>query len=302
MHKTLCTALLLLTLASSAVLISSQMRYKTGRPQLEKISLEDQKALSLFFEGMIRLDVCGYTIFGDKPVSVTGYWVSSEATTDMYSREILLKTGQILWEKHKHLFPTPNFAITFVSNQDWHGVQVINKKAFRQIVSQYLDEFRQILGHEITADLILEKVTNNNTDISEVLNNDDCLLGIVLGYGYKNAHAYKQKNAISGDLKKHFGLADDKYVYDGMFPNNSENLPENITKLLDEYNALDKKFTYSSDNSNMLELFPSVGFRADLSDPDTITLLKKYDETKQKIKNAFLSDNFLKEVLCAMSE
>lgn len=302
MRKILCTTLLLLILAPSAALMSSQMRYAIGHPQLEKIPVEDQKALSLFFEGMIRLDVCGYTIFGDKPVSVTGYWTTSEATTDMYSKEILFKTGQILWEKHKHLFPTPNFAITFVSNQDWRGVQVINKKAFKKIVSQYLDEFRQILGHEITADSLLEKVTNSNNDISEVLNNDECLLGIVLGYGYKNACAYKQKNAIAGALKKHFGLADDKYVYGGMFPNNSENLPENIAKLLDEYNALDKKFTYSSDNPNMLELFPEVGFRADLDDPDTITLLKRYDQTKQKIKNAFLSDNFLKEVLCVLSE
>lgn len=302
MRKILCATLFLLTLASSAVLMSIQMRYTTAQPQLEKISVADQKALSLFFEAIIRLDVCGYTIFGDKPVSVTGYWTSSDATTDMYSKELLFKTGQIVWEKHKHLFPTPNFAITFVTIQDWRGVQVINKKAFKQIVSQYLDEFRRIIGQEITADLLLEKVTNSNVDISEVLQNDDCLLGIVLGYGYKNACAYKQKNEIAASLKKHFGIADEKFVYDGIFPNNSEDLPEDITKLLDEYNALDKKFTYSSDIPNMLELFPDVGFRADLEDPDTIALLKRYDQAKQKIKNAFLSDNFLKEVLCAMSE
>lgn len=302
MRKILCAVLFTLGLVSSALLGSDQIGQTSVRPKLEKMSLDDREALSLFFEGMIRLDVCGYTIFGDKPVSVTGYWTSPDSATDVFSKEVLFKKGQILWEKHKHLFPMPNFAITFVTCQDWCGLQIINKKAFKQVVSQYIEEFKKVLGPGITAEKLLERVSCSNCDISEVLKSDECLLGIVLGYGYKNARAYKQKNEIAASLKKHFGLTDNQYVCDGMFPENSENVPENIAKLLDEYKALDQKLKYSCGDSNMLELFPDVGFRADLNDPETIALLKSYAQTKPKIKNAFLSDNFLEAVLCAMSE
>ena len=73
-------------------------------------------------------------------------------------------------------------------------------------------------------------------------------------------------------------------------------------ELLAEYKNLKAILKESSGDLEILDLFPDVGFLADLNDEETKRLLQYYSKIKFEISNAFLSNDFLEAVVCKMAQ
>lgn len=260
--------------------------------QLETIPEKDRESLSLFFEALIRLDTFGYTIFGDKPMSATGCWIKSSPF--IFNKEAVFRKGQELWEKHSPKLHIKDFVFKFENTDDWYGIFLINKKAFIKVVDCHLDEFRKVLGKNVTPESLFLRIVSSKNSIGEVLKEDECLFGILFGYGYKNGYMYRRRQEVIKNLKACF-------IPPPVLPQQAASSNYDAQALLSEYINLKTRLKESSGNSKILDLFPEVGFLADLDDEETKKLLQHYNEIKFKIFNAFLSNNFLEAVLCKMT-
>ncbi len=237
-----------------------------------EISKSEREEMSLFFETLIRLDGFGYTIFGQKPVSSAGCWVNQPVPDAFFDKEAVYRRGQKLWEKYT---PSKNFVLKFEEKGGWYGIIIINKPAFIHVVTEQQDEFRRILGPDITPENLLSQLIDPANSFEQIVKHDDGLLGILFGYGHKNAQMFKRKKQLLSS--------------------------EGKEKIEAEYNFLNERLKPTAQES-ILDLFPDVGFLADLESEETQKILKEYDKSKCEIMKAILSDNLLGVILCKLAD
>ncbi len=72
-------------------------------------------------------------------------------------------------------------------------------------------------------------------------------------------------------------------------------------KIEAEYNILNEKLKPTAHGS-ILDLFPDVGFLADLESEETQKILKEYNQSKCEIMRAISSDNLLASILCKVAD
>ena len=107
-----------------------------------------------------------------------------------------MKKGGELIEKYKDLFCSKKIKIkkckNFVDNK-LICFLFINVESFNGIVEDHLSDFKTILGDEITTELLLEQVLEDENVFENVLKNHQGLIGTLLGYGRNNAWLFHQR-------------------------------------------------------------------------------------------------------------
>src|SRR5438445_7931913 len=98
-NKLLVGSFLLIITISAAIYYST--RKTSSNDILKKIPLQEQKQLSDFFETLILRTPFGYTIFGDKPVSVANFnpIPNSFGLTLINNSDLILRNGVLVWQK-----------------------------------------------------------------------------------------------------------------------------------------------------------------------------------------------------------
>ena len=130
---------------------------------IDKIPLEDRLELELFFDYLMHNSMIGYTLCGDKPVSIESFPKLSK-TPPRFAVNIFIKhpgyfilwKGWQTWERYSHLFPSDNFVLRF--NQSTNTLVIVNKKCTRKIVEENIDLFRNHSDAPITSEMILEEI------------------------------------------------------------------------------------------------------------------------------------------------
>ncbi len=113
-----------------------------------------------------------FTLFGYKPISL-GY--CARETHPIYfvesSYEHALQKNFEVWKKHAYLFPSNKFAIIENSYNGSNQVDIvcINKHACLQIIQDYLAQFQEVLGKEVNAMQLLNKIISSSDFSREVL-------------------------------------------------------------------------------------------------------------------------------------
>ncbi len=187
------------------------------RDQLKKISPSERKYLEFLFRSSFEYDGLGYVLFGDKPISALAYLEKSPRVDDIYSMlnsvnalepaELRFMRGVVVWEKYQHLFPMKNFAWikckNFIDNE-YDSILFINKKALLKIIQQHLDDFRMVLGKNVTPESLLKRILISDDVFGEVLKGHQGLIGTVLGFGRHNAWLFHQReeNELNTPLLK----------------------------------------------------------------------------------------------------
>src|SRR5437879_5687581 len=100
--------------------------------QLQKMPEDDKELLSLFFEALIRLDTFGYTIFGDKPISCTGYSPNLRGNF-IFPMGATYYQGGELWNKYLPSFNIKNFMFKSERTEDSNVIFLINKNNFLKV-------------------------------------------------------------------------------------------------------------------------------------------------------------------------
>ena len=98
-----------------------------SRELLEKISYEDKKSLSSICKGVFYSSTFGYTLFGDKPISVI---CDSGRPYENEEMSFFQKHLFILAQGYENKLDAPHFAIVVEDTTPNSFIYLVNKKAF----------------------------------------------------------------------------------------------------------------------------------------------------------------------------
>ncbi len=264
---------------------------------LDKIPPEEKEELTQLFYSMMHDDHLAYTLFGDKPVSL-----SSEFTiTPLQNILCRMTCGSIfwkrweIWEKYKNNLPLTHYLL-IQENHPYRSVGsvfLINKSAFVKTVNEHIALFKKILGPNVNGEELLEQVEKQQK-FSPVIQNNVLLLGILLGYGVHNAKLFAKKDRVF------------LFVVDEMMPF-QEKLPQlplkaplpskGFSSIEEEYAFLKSHLKPFGDYDYSLLTMQSVHFMADPEHAETKDLKQKYQELRSKISAIYAQGNFLEITL-----
>ena len=114
----------------------------------------DRDRLEYLFRKMILQDDFGYTLLGQKPLSLASYMdpFSSKKTLIFFDailpKNLRLKRGWQTWEKYQHLFCNPSFAL-WREKSPWidcaHVILLINKPSAKLLLDKQQADFQEVL-------------------------------------------------------------------------------------------------------------------------------------------------------------
>jgi hypothetical protein len=224
---------------------------------LEQIPTQDKEVLDRFFQCLLTQHPLGYTLFGNKPVSVVDRFIYS-FNLNNNTTDLVLEKGWGVWMHHRHLFPSDQFALLknrrtddqFSIDSFW----LIHKSNTLKVISENLDLFQNEFG-EIEPEEMLIKLCKSSS-LFDTLGNE--LSGILFGYGRENAIAFHENPLAFRGIARHgkpesFEIPGNDYNLEHM------NLPGFVCwnskdKLLEAYTKTRKKFRKVYKNRNFLEV------------------------------------------------
>jgi len=257
------------------------------------LSPEEYYSLEYLFRWLVLKDHFAFSIFGDKPLSVSDFYTFDNSkcfhSHDLGNHNLYLRNGCKIWEKYKNCFPMKNHLILVEPEVDCNvGITVVNKKYFLNMFNKHREEFRKILGQDVTGEKLLSHLEAGNNLVEEVLHSNRYLLGILLGFGSKNAQLYQREEELH-ELQQNFWHK--VAIYRTAF----ERTDPAIEQELEE---IEKKFQVFEDPVKTRFLFSQLPlFGADLDDPETKELKKKYLRQRKEITKIYGNGKFLETTL-----
>ncbi len=158
----------------------------------------DYELLDQFFRTEFIKENYGYVLEGIKPIcvrdcySIDQFPVSSyfEISENYFTNNLLIREVLPIWNKlcaHQK-----NFVLKAVSLKDSAvapgiEVQFINIASLKEVIDKNIDLFRYILGPTVRTDQLVNRIAYSNESLTDILQNNLVLTGIVLGYGSHNS-------------------------------------------------------------------------------------------------------------------
>lgn len=262
------------------------------RADITHIPRHDLKNIKYLFKDLIDEHGYAYTIFGSKPMSLADFCLESPTNLPFYrklrSKFLMFKRKSSLnsWYKYRGEFDLKDF-IFLDEEKEWIDCLVlvlINKKNMLRVLREHSSIFKEELGEKFTPESFLEKLEKREVSIATAINDSQQLMGIMLGYGVRNATLFQ-----------------DRCVFKKAKSQREKNsLPEDetITKHLADIEAQCGDFSEFEADA----IIPPLYFLADVSHPETIRLKKTYEDDRQKIETLMKKPNFMDKVLQRLVE
>ncbi|MCH9626358.1 MAG: hypothetical protein S4CHLAM123_15550 [Chlamydiales bacterium] len=165
---------------------------------LDSIPVKDRLALEHFFRILTQNDGLGYTLFGSKPVCLSNFFMKVPFGNMLYGcHSNAIRLGWKTWKKYEKHFPHPQF-IVFDEKENVKGIEIINIYFINKInvlktLNENLDVFSSELEKEIHPESFISEIEQEYS-LSQLLNNHEGLLGILLGYGVESSMHYHERN------------------------------------------------------------------------------------------------------------
>ncbi|PJD95507.1 MAG: hypothetical protein CK425_08295 [Parachlamydia sp.] len=164
----------------------------TLQSSLEKIPSRDLVEIENLFRYLMLEEQFGYTLLGDKPISTIGVFKKKVIQSILAPKEYdMLLYRWNIWKKYASYFHSSNYSI--IENESDHILEIyfINRNACKKIICENFTIFQNVLGREITPEVILKRIETSQQLVKEALNNSQLLYGILLGYGNSNAFGFE---------------------------------------------------------------------------------------------------------------
>jgi len=263
---------------------------------------------------MILEGTAGYTLLGEKPVSVVGYFtqfppgfISLEST---YLNAILIE-GHKAWSRYKHLFPSKKFELAHTPSLSWiQEIFCINKQACANIALKNLDHFdeKEPIYEKIAAGKFWSHFTQAQA-------------GLLFGFGRKNSLAFDRSDEIhrkawnqpialpARDWRQVNSIRKEAVWWlPKVLRPQEKTMPSlspspGFTSLGEEYDTLrgskasHKKYSpnWVAERILIPQFVPTSG--EELEGSETDKLMKGYRETRKKLIKLSKSKHFLRDVL-----
>ena len=262
---------------------------------LSKIPQSDRDVLESLFYQMMNNSHFSYTLFGDKPISLSGDFTLTPYGNILWAKfqcgGVFWKNWEI-WEKHQDDFLIKNYLfIKEPSSSNATDIIFINKKQFIKIVDKHLDIFKARLRRSLTGRSLLDEVEEKRK-FASIIQNDEVLWGVLLGYGLHNAQLYDERSKL------------EKFIHSEELPKIPEKIPtprKNFTSIEEEYNFLNSQLQFFGEHTYSPLIASPVHFVADNSHPETKDLEKKYKALRGRISALYAKGDFLEITLSALT-
>lgn len=250
------------------------------------IPKRDLNEIKSLFERLIFAYDFGYTIFGSKPMSLAEMCLKIPPNLPIHkhikAKFLLTKSMRRLntWYQYRDEFKFKNFILldTEEENLDCFVFILINKTNLLEVLHKHEAIFKQELGESFTAESFLEKLEKREISFSKATNDSHRLLGIMLGYGERNATLFQEKVNLTKAVKQ---------IKDG-------HKNEELIRKLGIVESQIGDFNEFEENDPII---PPLYFLADNSHPETIALKDKYAQERQKIEKLMKQSQFMDLVL-----
>ncbi|HEV3270109.1 MAG TPA: hypothetical protein VGZ69_05625 [Candidatus Rhabdochlamydia sp.] len=250
------------------------------------IAEKENFLMEALLQSMIFEQGFGYTLFGNKPVSLAGYFLNPSFDTIFFNRRGFFFPVVEAWsilEKNVLCHLQGNYIllkqVDRIKNPHAFQIIIINKSSFLQTVAEHMDLFCELLGKEIDPKELLDEVILNQKSLWDILKNNQALYGIILGYGKRNSLAFKRR----WELGQVFSFNSQS----------SQNTPPFCPRPSKGFSSSEEEYCYIEDQhcffdiqtSPLSPLNPPCFMIIKDNDVETELLKKKYKETfKQLIK------------------
>jgi hypothetical protein len=167
---------------------------------LNAIPIEDQQILERFFGYLTTNTEFGYTLCGQKPMSIE--WCENPFLDpdfgvrffDLSFDYLIISQGIRTWEKYESLFPKDRFAIvSYHSHCNLLAIAIINMYEILKIIQENRDIVEAVLpGQTINRETIYRALP--------IIETSEALLGLLLGFGRNNALAFEKRDYLGRQL------------------------------------------------------------------------------------------------------
>ena len=254
------------------------------------ICKKDRKRLEYFFRRFIFWEDGGYVLMGSKPCSIAPLrdpgCLNSQFLSSLMPSNLRFWLGWKTWKKYERYFPHPSFSI--VQEKQENGTSLlllINKNEFLNVVVAHRDDFEKTCQRSMDPNQMLIEAESKPL-LGGILQGNDFLIGILLGYGRKNSWLYYRKTKFSEKITPLVSFTQ---------------LQEN--EHFANYIASEGIWGFATGSLfRDLSQMPLPGFSVDPNDSETISLNRKYRESRQKLIEYFGHRNFLDGTLELLTE
>jgi hypothetical protein len=270
---------------------------------LNSLSREEKQQIKTFFHNIIARHELGYTLFGDKPMSIC--WPDTlsprfsklDCTFKLYlDGTVPLFKALTVWKKIKQKVQGNNYSLIVCEENKYPSFTIlINKKAFSEQFDKNKDLFKKYYSKGITADTIitnLESQHHYSSIFKEPLFCNDVLLGIMLGFGRHSAELFQRRADLMSENVNPPFLHKIKLPSEGFFLVEDE--LQNITR---RFQAKPKQFEWYTHAFPLFLRVTTVTFAFDPDDLEASRLIKKYKDQHAKLTDIFDRNNWLEVVL-----
>ena len=268
------------------------------------LTKEEELSLKQFFHAMVWGSEAGYVLYGDKPICMEGYAKNSFGIPFKvgYHLQLPINRGVKIWKQLQLPNETPHFLfINQENNDDYPLILFINKDALKKVFHQNEILFKYILGSELTFNKLLDEFKKK--DFFTVLNHDNVLIGLVLGFGFENSLCVGRCEHLEKEIHPDKNLSTTSY-----FPLNfccQKTIPPftnftiapsfNYHSIQQEWETLSNQIEFASES---LEKYsPKLIFGRAKNDLKCNSLVKKYESTQLKMIKILESPNWFEIIL-----
>ena len=269
--------------------------------RLHTIPFEEQLEIKKLFHYLFKEEVFSFSIYGDKPLSFSeslDQYSANELLTfislkdyyqDVFENFIepssILRKRWEIWEKYKDRFCLKKYLLLRKKIDKNEVIFLLNKKLFEKTVNQHIDLFKKTIKKEITAQQLFIEFADENTKVFDILQKNEGLLGILLGFGSHNSMLFQKRENLESQLKimNKFGIYK----------------PVSIERKIDIINS--KLQPLREHDFNIISSVNQIRFVADQTNPETNKLKKKYDRSKVKIDKILYRDDWFEQLLIQLT-
>ncbi len=280
-------AILSLTLISASLFFSNYQKERLLVRKIRKIPQEDRAALEAFFRILILQEGGAYVLFGTKPMAFTAYLhtcqpnITTHRMWRYYTENRIIENGWKVWKKHQSEFPSKHFILDYKPFDNRRSeICLIDILKFKKITKTDLSDLFISLGTSPSS--LLKTYQQQNIALFKLLNGNHTALGILLGFGKKNAKQFHERALQIGDD-----------------PNAIQRIPFKIA--LQPENLIDSMFlksAFKETNLNACYKFLYLPcFLVDTHSEETQELKSQYLKQRQLIHEKYAHDNFLETTL-----
>ena len=161
-----------------------------------QLSWHEQACMKAFFDEAVRINQASHVLFYEtKPACLIALILKDQNKT--FRNNQCLK-GWRCFKKHEQLFPHPDFIlneneVAFDESFVVLHIYFINKHALENCVRQNIELFKSHFGERFTFESFLADLHENG--VRDLLNGNETLHGVILGFGNESAVAYHEANA-----------------------------------------------------------------------------------------------------------